>query len=77
MTDHVLAVGDRVEDVVCLKGMTGTVTEVIAANPENPSVEHGSVTVRLDPEHIGKFPCSPPDEEHYVAHEWWKTLRLL
>lgn len=72
-----LNTNDRVEDTVYLKGMTGTVVEVVKANPDNPVVEHGSVTVRLDPEHIGKFPCSPPDEEHYVEHEWWKTLTKL
>jgi len=77
MAGRKLEVGDRVEDTVYLLGMTGTVTEVIAASPENPATEHGSVTVRLDPEHIGKFPCSPPDEEHYVEFEWWKTLELL
>lgn len=74
---HELAVGDRVEDTVYLRGMTGTVVELIKANPENPAVEHGSITVRLDPEHIGKFSCSPPDEEHYTEHGWQNFLRLL
>jgi len=74
---RILKVGAHVEDVVYLKGMTGTVIEVIWADPENPVEEHGLVTVRLDPEHVGKFPCRPPDEEHYVEYEWWKTLKLL
>ena len=72
-----LVVGDRVEDFACHKGMTGTVIEVTYENPENPIVEHGFVTIRLDPEHVGKFPCSPIDEEHYVHHDWEKTLRRL
>jgi len=72
-----LIIGDKVEDIAYLKGMTGTVTEVLPCNPDNPIEEHGFVTVRLDPEHVGNFPCSPPDEEHYVDHEWWKTLRKL
>lgn len=72
-----LNIGDRVEDVVYLKGMTGTIVELEKASPDNPVVEHGFITVRLDPEHIGKFPCSPPDEEHYVEYEWWKTLNKL
>ena len=72
-----LNVNDRVEDIVYHKGMTGTVTEVIYENPENPICEHGFVTVTLDQTHIGKFPCEPRDEEHYVHYEWWKTLRKL
>ena len=74
---RLLRVGDRVEDVGYHKGMTGTVTEVTYENPENPIVDHGFVTVTLDPEWIGKFPCSPIDEEHYVHYQWTKTLRLL
>ena len=77
MAEQPLKVGDRVEDTGYLRGMTGTVTEVIAHNPENPIVEHGFVTVHLDPEHIGKFPCSPPNEEHYVDFEWWRYLKKL
>ena len=76
-TDVKLLVGDRVEDISFYNGLTGTVTEVIYENPADPIVEHGFVTVCLDPEHVGKFPCSPPNEEHYVHYEWWKTLRRI
>jgi len=72
-----LNVGDRVEDIAYHMGMTGTIIEVDYENPENPIVEHGMVTVRLDPKHIGKFPCSPKDEEHYVHFQWEISLRRL
>lgn len=75
--DMNLNIGDRVEDFVFHKGMMGTVIEVDYENPDNPIVEHGSITMRLDPEHIGVFPCSPPDEEHYVHYQWEKCLRKL
>ena len=72
-----LSLGDRVEDTSFHVGMTGTVVELGDHNPENPIQEHGGITVRLDDEHVGKFPCSPPDEEHYVEFEWWKFLNKL
>jgi len=72
-----ISVGSRVKDFVYLKGMTGTVIEVIPHNLENPVVEHGFITVRLDPECVGKFPCSPPNEEHYVHYQWDKCLELI
>lgn len=72
-----LNVGDRVEDYFFHVGMTGTVIEVELENPDNPIVEHGSVVVRPDSEHIGKFPCSPKDEEHYVHYRWDKRLRRI
>ena len=75
--DMKLLVGDRVEDISFYIGLTGTVTEVIFENPSDPIVEHGFVTVCLDPEHLGRFPCSPPNEEHYVHYQWWKTLRKI
>lgn len=72
-----LEVGDRVEDLVYHKGMTGTVHEVKREDPEDPVVLHGHITIKLDPEHIGKFPCSPPDEEHYAYYRWEKCLRKI
>lgn len=72
-----LNVGDRVEDFVYHKGMTGTVHEVKREDPEDPVVWHGHITVKLDPEFIGRFPCSPPDEEHYTCYQWEKCLRKI
>ena len=70
-----LKIGDRVRDLKFHVGMTGTVIEITYANPDNPIEDHGGITVQLDPEHVGKFNCSPPNEEHYVEHEWWKVLQ--
>lgn len=77
MKDGKLSLGARVRDTRHHRGMTGTVIGLTPHNPDNPIEEHGFVTVRLDPEHVGKFPCSPIDEEHYVDYQWWKTLELV
>ena len=72
-----LKIGDRVKDLKFHIGMTGTVIEVTYADPNNPIEDHGSITVRLDPEHIGKFPCNPEDEEHYVEYRWEEFLKVI
>jgi hypothetical protein len=56
------------------RGMTGVVTELC---PGYDIEEHGAITVRLDPHCVGKFPCSPPDEEHYVHYRWWEFLKVI
>jgi hypothetical protein len=67
-----LSVGDRVRDIAFHKGLTGTVSEVI---PGSSVSDHGSITIKVDSQHIGKFSLNPSDEEHYVEFEWWKTLK--
>ena len=72
-----IEVGHHVEDLACHKGLRGTVIEVTRHNVDNPVVEHGSVIVLLDPDCVSRFPCSPPNEEHYVEYQWWKTMKVL
>ena len=72
-----LVVGDRVEDIFFCKGMTGTVIEVYPWDINDLPSDHGFVTVKLDAHCVGKFNCSPPDEEHYSHVNWYKCLKKI
>jgi hypothetical protein len=72
-----LKIGNRVKDLKFHVGMTGTVIGIEYSDPANPIEDHGSITVRLDPKYVGKFPCSPKDEEHYVEYGWEEFLEVI
>jgi len=69
-----LKVGDRVKDCGFNNGLTGTVFKIKYGTDIS---NHGFIYVKLDPQCIGKFNCSPKDEEHYCEFEWFKFLKKI